>query len=631
MLHPRIIVFLTSLGLMGFTLTFPSVQAQSEKKKPVPKLEDISRSLQALQSTHQAEWAKAKDDANARVQLAQKLFTAAAKKKLESSEHFAHLKWGIELAAQGGDIGLAFSAIEELALDYEMAVDPWKVQALSQAEMAEASPEEYRYLVERALFIITRTLTKNDFALARKAGQVAERYAKKAKDLPLVLAVRRESRGIEQAEHQFAQLQPFLERLEKDPTDSEANLKMGVFQALSKGQWDPGLYYLAQGKDKTLRLLAQRDLIKPTTPEKQRSIGDQWWKVAKEYKGQTKIYLLQRAVHWYEQMVHTMEGPEQIEIQERIALIPPPRELAIPWDYFGKPGLIKNLGRHNSSVYGVAFSKDGKRILSGSLDRRACIWDAQSQKKLLTLQGHGSLIWNVAYGPRNRYVYTAGWDGIAKMWDARTGKHIRDFSNPNRIDFNGLDVSPDGRTLLTGSDDGVVRLWDVKTGKSLKQMRGHGGLVYGVAFSPDGRKALTGGGVDRTMILWDLKTGKALKRMQGFQGQLRSVAFSPDGRTAVGSGEQTLRLWDLRTGKVIREFRGHNGQIYAVAFSPDGRRLITGAIDNTIRYWDVSTGKQLHGFNNAGGAIYSIAFSPGGGRVVSGGSDNSVRLWGLPR
>jgi WD40 repeat protein len=621
---------LRTIILAAMWLFLPTLAiGQVDKKTPAPNAGDQEPLRAKLNMDFQDDLAKARTDPQTAQKLVDLFLGDAAKAKNDTVKHFVLTNFAIDVAARSGDIGSAFWIIEELAETFAFDPEQRKYDAL--ALVATASTEDYLSLVDMAQGVVTSALDRDDFALAGKANLLAEDFAKKAKELALVVTIQRERKGIAATEAAFNEYKPFFARLENDPADAEANLKKGQFLALHKGDWNTGLFYLAQGNDPKLRLLAQRDLIKPTDPKEQRTIADSWWNLANDHDGQIKVHVQQRAAHWYEHMSYSLTGQEFDVLQERIAAVPPARKIAAAWDYFGKPGMIENLGRHTSSIFGVDFSPDGRMVLSGCINRNAILWDVKNGKQLHNINAHLNLIWSVAFDPQGRYFFTAGADGFVKMWETRTGKEIRQFVHPNRITFTGLDVSSDGRKLATGSQEGIVRIWDIKTAKVLKQMQGHQGAVYGIAFSPDGRYVLSGGANDRKLILWDTKTGKELKQLQGILGQIRNVAISPDGRYAVGSGETSTRLWDLKTGNVVRQFKGHTGQVFSLDFSPDAKRLITGATDNTIRYWDVASGKQLHVFTNVGGVVYDVAFSPGGGRVVSGGSDNTVRLWGLPR
>ncbi|MCP4996626.1 MAG: WD40 repeat domain-containing protein, partial [Gammaproteobacteria bacterium] len=112
------------------------------------------------------------------------------------------------------------------------------------------------------------------------------------------------------------------------------------------------------------------------------------------------------------------------------------------------------------SVTAVAFSPDGKTLLSGAGDNTLRLWDAATGRPLRTLQGHTDWVHAVAF-------------------------------------------SPDGKTLLSGARDKTLRLWDAASGQPLHTLQGHTGSVTAVAFSPDG-KTLLSGTWDHTLRLWDV-------------------------------------------------------------------------------------------------------------------------------
>jgi hypothetical protein len=601
-------------------------------REPVPDMAALARSAEQLRNHFKDDYARAQTDPAAKVALAARLLQAVQDNKEKPSDCFIKLREARDLAAHAADTITAFQAAEELARRFTVNLLDMKTDALAAAAPPTTSPETSKTLAEIALGLVQEAVDEDHFDVAVRLGKLAGAAAAKSKDQPLMDGVARRQREVLAMREAFTQLKPVVDRLEKDPENADANLAMGKYLGFVKGNWDKALYYLAQGSDPTLRLLAQRDLARPEDTRRQLQTGDAWWAIAEKTQGTAQVHLQQRAVTWYEQVVEQTRGLQRGRLEHRIASVPPPFAARIAWDYTGRPGELRLFNGHTSTVYSVTFAPDGKKVLSGSVDGRAILWEAATGKHLQMLQGHGGMIWGVAYDPRGKHVFTSSWDGTVKMWDPVRGTEIRRFPVQGRIaDINGMAVSANGKQLLTGSDDGTLRLWDVETGQELRQFHGHRGFVYGVAFSPDGKRALSGGSADNQLILWDLQTGKELRRFTGLQGQLRTVAFSADGRKAVHAGANEVRLWDLQTGQLVRQFMGHTQMVYAVAFSPDGRRLASAGADRTIRLWDVASGREVHRFEGHTSGIFALAFSPGGGRLVSGGQDNTVRLWGLPR
>ena len=119
----------------------------------------------------------------------------------------------------------------------------------------------------------------------------------------------------------------------------------------------------------------------------------------------------------------------------------------------------------------MAFSPDGKRIVTGSEDKTVKVWDAETGQEVLALKGHTDDVSSVAF-------------------------------------------SPDGKRIVTGSEDRTVKVWDAETGQEVLALKGHTDGVRGVAFSPDGKRIVTGSG-DRTVKVWDADDGPGTPHPQG--------------------------------------------------------------------------------------------------------------------
>jgi WD40 repeat protein/serine/threonine protein kinase/tetratricopeptide (TPR) repeat protein len=304
------------------------------------------------------------------------------------------------------------------------------------------------------------------------------------------------------------------------------------------------------------------------------------------------------------------------------------------WQHAARAGLAAWLGHHarlegvfthSRPVHGVAFSPDGKTILTGCEDNVARLWDAAGRPIGEPLRHQGRVL-SVAFSPDGRVALTGSEDGTARLWDANSGRPIgRPLTHPNVV--NAVAFSPDGRTVLTGCDDGTARLWDATTGRPIGRPWMHQGEVNAVAFSPDGRTALTGS-YDKTARLWDAATGRPMGRALSHGDRVLAVAVSPDGKSLLtGSHDKTARLWDAATGRPIGSPWMHQGAVNAVAFSPDGKMALTGGDDTMARLWDTATGRPIGRAMSHQGPIGAAAFGPDGRMILTGSDDATARLW----
>jgi len=309
---------------------------------------------------------------------------------------------------------------------------------------------------------------------------------------------------------------------------------------------------------------------------------------------------------------------------------------------------IRAFTGHTGDVTSVAFSpKDGRFVLTGSGDGTARLWDAATGQQIRSFVAHpegfhytadGSMVdpalTSVAFSPDGRFVLTGSHDNTARLWDATTGQQIRSFEG-HRYSVTSVTFSSDGRFVLTGSLDDMALLWDAATGTQIRSFKWPSDMVKAVAISPDGRYVLTCG--FKTARLWDAATGKLIRSFAGGEDVISvdSAAFSADGRSVLTASDvltdrgekSTAQLWDIVTGQQIRVFAGHTSTIESVAFSPDGRFVLTGSLDRTARLWNAASGEQIRSFTGHTGGVWSVAFSPDGRYLLTGSTGALARLW----
>jgi WD40 repeat protein len=269
----------------------------------------------------------------------------------------------------------------------------------------------------------------------------------------------------------------------------------------------------------------------------------------------------------------------------------------------------------------LAFGSDGRRLVGGTHDGGAFIWDVASGKLLISAT-FGQPITSLVVSPDGQTVAVAlaDRDGVVRLWEPSAGR-IRAELRGHTDQVLQVAFAPDSRTLVTASRDQTARMWNT-SGSPLKVFRGHLGAVHAAAFSPDGRRIITGG-ADRTAILWNVdggQQGEALSDTPPF-GYVSGLNFTPSDRQLVGTGscessEAFLGTWDLALSNKPIPVQTTSKSGTSLGFSPDGKYMATGEAaslnptsKSRVRVWNMESGRVTASLAGLVGPINSAVYS----------------------
>ncbi len=244
----------------------------------------------------------------------------------------------------------------------------------------------------------------------------------------------------------------------------------------------------------------------------------------------------------------------------------------------------------------------------------------------LTLRGHAGEVYGVAFSPDGKTLVSSGEDGTIRVWEPTTGKQLHIFVAHESC-TNDLDFSPDGKLLASASCDKTVKLWDTRTWGERAKLSDHHEKVLCVAFSPDGRELASGGQGGLTCI-WDTETAclrAATRETNPWDpdADINAVCWSPNGKYLVVSGARP-RVRDARTLEELKALRG----LVTVSVSPDSRLLASRGDRNQIKLWKLPAG-QARGELAGHRGIHKLAFGPTEKTLFSSGEDCTIRIWHL--
>jgi WD40 repeat protein/serine/threonine protein kinase len=324
---------------------------------------------------------------------------------------------------------------------------------------------------------------------------------------------------------------------------------------------------------------------------------------------------------------------------------------------------------HSGRVVAVAYSPDGRQLLSGDDDGLVLLWDLKGAKHAVVGMQPGGVT-SAAFGGGGAWFVTAGESQSVRVWDAATRAVLHTLPSPGQLaaasrdaglvavahrkdgirvweldrqglrpgrrlpapsgTLNHLALSPDGRYLALAGLDYLLEIHDLRSENARPLMRrlprtprDQRADLYTVAFSRDSKYLAVG-----TTPLTVLKLPGCEEEQRYFaEGNLRSgvIAFGHGDRLLAATHRYLFRVWDRETGSVVLAPRDGRNFDLAVDFSPDGRQLaLARKTEVVLQSLAPAAGGSREIRLPDRPRAWALAFSPDGKTLAVRGGDRQV-------
>jgi translation initiation factor 3 subunit I len=308
-----------------------------------------------------------------------------------------------------------------------------------------------------------------------------------------------------------------------------------------------------------------------------------------------------------------------------------------------RPILLKG---HERSVTSVKYNKEGDLLFSVSKHPSFAVWYTSTGERIGTYEGHNGAVWSIDVDRHSERVITGSADNSAKMWDAETGREL--VSWPHKSPVRAVDFALGDKQFLTVTDQVLghhptVNIWDVSRNpreKPVLEFLGKNEAKILCSQWGTLNQTIITGNEDGTIRVYDVRNGAQLKIIEDHVKAVMGISFNQNGTLFISASKDgTARLFDAETWQLLKTY--YTGRpINSASISPIKEEVIVGGgqsaesvtttrVDNTqfrVRFYHMIFEEELGSLQGHFGPVNVLAYSPDGTGFASGGEDGYVRL-----
>jgi WD40 repeat protein len=308
-----------------------------------------------------------------------------------------------------------------------------------------------------------------------------------------------------------------------------------------------------------------------------------------------------------------------------------PNGFVLPLEPGSRPVKSPELLGHERTVCAIAFTPDGKQMLTAANNCEALVWDFAAGKPIrrywIQYSGSGSneFAWmTLAAGGRRLFLCS---QAEISLWDFATGEHLGGIYS-KRFFVSASGVRLDGQQVVAIDRTNLYQ-WDIPSGTIVERSVPSASVGGRVVYSPDGQQMIYQAHGSVEAVLLDGQTAEHLATLETPLSVIDAIAFTPDSKGIATSGTKGIHFWASADGEQLKYLgRKHVNRTPGLVFHPDGSKLVSVSHDRLAIVWDAHNGKLLHEFTPyLNDHLTAVAYTPDTKALVIGTRWGKVGVW----